>query len=160
MNTSAVSKAIGCVRIKERPSFNSVLVYEDLTCGERAWNFYEKLSRRFEGDFDFNHLMWSFCLLSDTPTRLLAGRSAADAHLVILSFSGSASLPADVKTWVRQWLKLANDQSAALVTLIDRKSNSAVISAIYSYLRRATRPRKIGFFPHRTVGASLRLRPE
>jgi hypothetical protein len=160
VNTSAVSKAIGCGHIKETPSFNSVLIYEDLTSGERAWNFYEKLSRRFQGDFDFSHLMWSFWLLNDPQTRLLAARSAADAHLIILSFSGTASLPADVKTWVRQWLRLAGDQSAALVTLIDRKSKSEVISAIYSYLRRVTGPRKIDFFPHRTVGSTLCLRPE
>ncbi len=141
--------------MKGRPSFNSVLVYEDLTSGERAWNFYEELTRRFEGDFEFSHLMWGFSVLRDPQSLVLAVRSAADAHLVILSLTGNAILPANVKNWVERWVKLASNQNSALVTLHKAKSGTA--TETHSYLRRIVEPHKIDFFPHCTSGSAFRM---
>jgi hypothetical protein len=161
VNTPVVSKPDRRFRVKERPPFRTVLIYQDLTAGESALNFYEKLTRRFEEDFDFSHLMWSFSLLSDPETLLSAARSAANAHLVILSFTGNSVLPADVKDWARHWVKLGQDQRAALVTLVDHEAESGTLGASYSFLRRIIAPRKIDFFPHRAAGSALRLsRPE
>ncbi|MGA7904516.1 MAG: hypothetical protein WCA06_17910 [Terrimicrobiaceae bacterium] len=161
MNTSVVDKAVGNLRQKSRPSFSTVLVYEDLTCGERAWSFYEKLTRRFEGDFQFSHLMWSFSVLGSPQTLVLAARSAADAHLVILCFTGNTTLPANVKDWVRRWARLANNQNSALVTLVDQKARSGTAIATHSYLRRILDARKIDFFPHGFSASALRIsRPE
>jgi len=155
VNTPVLSKANGSLRKKGGPSFNTVLIYEDLTAGVRAWNFYGKLTRRFEGDFEFSHLMWSFSLLGDPETLLSAARSAAHAHLVILSFTGNAVLPANVKDWVQHWVRLGKDQSSALVTLVDHKAKSGMVDATYSFLRRIIEPRKIDFFPHCT--SALRM---
>jgi hypothetical protein len=146
--------------MKGRPPFNTVLAYEDLTAGERAWNFYGKLTLRFEGDFEFSHSMWSFSLLGDPETLLLAARSAADAHLVILSLTGNKVLPANVKDWVQNWARLGKDQGSALVTLVDHKATAGMVTATYSFLRRIIEPRKIDFFPYSTAGFSLRPRPE
>ena len=103
MNARVVSKIGGRLRTRGRPSFNTVLIYEDLNSGKRSWNFYEELTRRFEEDFEFSHLMWSFSMLSESQTLHLAARSAADANLVILSSNGATKLPATVKDWVERW---------------------------------------------------------
>ena len=153
VNTSVVDRAVGNLRQKSRPSFSTVLVYEDLTCGERAWSFYEKLTRRFEGDFQFSHLMWSFSVLGSPQTLVVAARSAADAH--------NTTLPANVKDWVRRWARLANNQNSALVTLVDQKARSGTAIATHSYLRRILDARKIDFFPHGFSASALRIsRPE
>jgi hypothetical protein len=55
----------------------------------------------------------------------IARRSAADANLVILSFSGIIELPARVKDWIERWARFANSQNSALVTLMDHKAKVA-----------------------------------
>jgi len=155
VNATVVSKARGGLRARGRPSFNTVLVYEDITSGERVWNFYEELTRRFDGDFEFSHLMWSFSMLDDPRTVQLAARSAADANLVILSCSGIIELPARVKNWIERWARFANSQNSALVTLMDHKAKAAATAATHSYLRRIVRSREIDFFPHCT--SALRM---
>ena len=97
----------GSSRSTEAMPFNTVLLYEDSRLGERAWEFYEKLTHEFEDDFDFRHLMWSFAVLGDPETLRLATDSAADAHLVILSFSGRTELPAAIKNWIARWVRRA-----------------------------------------------------
>jgi hypothetical protein len=140
--------------VKGRPSFDTVLVYENLTCGGRAWNFYEKLTRRFDGDFKFSHLMWSFSMLRNRRTLQLAARSAAHANLVILSFTGNAELPANVKDWIERWVSLKDSQDSAFVTLTGHKPEENTSVATETYLRRIVEPRKIDFFPHRSSAPS------
>ena len=85
---------------------------------------------------------------------------AADAHLMILCFSGNTALPANVKDWVRRWARLANNQNSALVTL-DQKARASNSVATHSYLRRILDAHKIDFFPHGLSGSALRVsRPE
>src|ERR1700752_881565 len=76
-----------------RPSFNTVLLYEDVRLGDQAWDYYEELTRKFEGDFAFRHLMWRFSVLGDPEPLRLATHSAAEAHLVIVAVSGRTELP-------------------------------------------------------------------
>ena len=137
---------------------NTVLIYEDLNSGKRSWNFYEELTRRFEEDFEFSHLMWSFSMLAEPQTLHLAARSAADASLVILSSTGATELPARVKDWVERWVRFANSQNSALLTLVDHKAKSGTAAATHSYLRRIVEARRIDFFPHCTSGFTLRYR--
>ena len=54
---------------KTLPSFNTILLYEDLNSGHRAWDFYEKLNGKFARDFDFTHLMWSGGTFRNPRTR-------------------------------------------------------------------------------------------
>jgi hypothetical protein len=68
-------------------------------------------------------------------TMPIARRSAADANLVILSFSGIIELPARVKDWIERWARFANSQNSALVTLMDHKAKVAATAATHSYLR-------------------------
>ena len=155
MNARVVSKIGGRLRTRGRPPFNTVLIYEDLSSGERVWNFYEELARRFDGDFEFSHLMWSFSMLGDPPTLQLAARSAADANLVILSCSGIMELPARVKDWIERWVRFANRQNSALVTLMDHKAKARTVALTHSYLHQVVGSRKIDFFPHCT--SALRM---
>ena len=155
MNAIVANEARGRFRARGRPSFNTVLVYEDISSGERVWNFYEELTRKFDGDFEFSHLMWSFSMLGDPQTLQLAARSAADANLVILSCSGIIELPERVKDWIERWARFANSQNSALVTLMDHKAKAAATAATHSYLRRIVESRKIDFFPHCT--SALRM---
>lgn len=127
------------------PSFHTVLVYEDRRSGQRAWNFYEKLTRKFEGDFEFSHLMWSFPMLSDFQTSELAVRSAADAHLVILSFAGKTELPSRIRDWIERWVRLAK-REPAFVTLTDQKAGPNTTTQ--AYLREILESHGIDFFPH------------
>jgi hypothetical protein len=101
--------------------------------------------------------MWSFSLPSNAETLLSAARSAADAHLVILSFTGNAILPVNVKDWVKRWARLANSQNSALVTLVDQKAKFSTATGMHSYLRRVLEAHKIGFFPHRVSGSPVRI---
>lgn len=125
--------------------FNTVLLYEDSRLGERAWEFYEKLTHQFEDDFDFRHLMWSFAVLGDPETLRLATDSAADAHLVILSFSGRTELPAAIKNWVARWVRLVKHKPA-LVTLLDPKAKVGTRAATHAYLREMLAAYGIEFF--------------
>jgi hypothetical protein len=161
VNTAIFGSANGSPHQRNKPCFSTVLVYEDLPCGKRAWNFYEKLTHRFEEDFEFSHLMWSFSVLGSSQTLNLASRSAVDAHLVILSFIGNARLPASVKDWVKHWARIASSQSSALVTLVDPGARSVAAADTHSYLRRILETRKIDFFPHGLSHSALRTsRPE
>ncbi len=149
VNATVLSNAARSLRVKGRPSFHTVLVYKNLTCGEHAWDFYERLTRRFDGDFDFSHLMWSFSALGTRQALQLAARSAARANLVILSFTGNAELPANVKDWVERWVNLlADSQDSAFVTLTDHQTPERTSVASHTYLRRIVEPRKIDFLPH------------
>jgi hypothetical protein len=150
VNATVVCKIGGKLRTRGRPFFNTVLIYEDLNSGKRSWNFYEELTRRFEEDFEFSHLMWSFSMLAEPQTLHLAARSAADASLVILSSTGATQLPARVKNWVECWVRFANSENSALVTLMDHKAKARTVALTHSYLRQVLESRKIDFFPHCT----------
>ncbi|HEY5777674.1 MAG TPA: hypothetical protein VIT00_02990 [Terrimicrobiaceae bacterium] len=150
MNAAAVNRTGTNLLPKSLPSFNSVLLYEDSKSGERAWDFYEQLTRKFEGDFDFGHLMWSFSVLGDQKTHRLAVRSAADAHLVILSLVGNAPLPPSVMDWVERWSWLVGQRNSALVTLMGDKKIAETVAETHAYLHRILGSRKIDFFPHST----------
>jgi hypothetical protein len=131
---------------KPLPSFNTVLLYEDLNFGHRAWDFYEKLNGKFARDFEFNHLMWSFSILRERETFELAVQSAGDAHLLILCFAGGR-LPRTVKDWIERWVRIARHQPA-LVTLTDQKASSKGRPATHSYLQKILGAHGIDFFPH------------
>ncbi|HEY5770384.1 MAG TPA: hypothetical protein VIS71_11110 [Terrimicrobium sp.] len=149
VNATVPNNAACGLRIKRRPPFHAVLVYEDLTCGEHARDFYERLTRRFDGDFDFSHLMFSFSVLGTRKALQLAASSAARANLVILSFTGNTELPANVKDWVERWVSLlADSQHSAFVTLTDHQTPARTSLASHTYLRRIVEPRKIDFLPH------------
>jgi hypothetical protein len=138
-------------RYKSLPSFRTVLLYENLNFGVRAWNFYEKLTRKFAQDFEFSHLMWSFSILREPETFELAAGSAVDAHLLILSFSGTTNLPRTAKDWIERWARIATHQPA-LVTLMDQKAPGKRGLAAHSYLQKMVASHGIDFFPH---GASV-----
>jgi hypothetical protein len=131
---------------KTLPSFNTVLLYEDLSFGHRAWDFYEKLNGKFARDFEFNHLMWSFSILREPETFSLAVQSAAEAHLLILCFAG-AHLPRTVRDWIERWARTAK-YKPALVTLTDQKATGKGGLATHSYLEKILGSHGIDFFPH------------
>jgi hypothetical protein len=134
-------------RRKILPSFTTVLLYEDLNFGVRAWDFYEQLTRKFARDFEFSHLMWSFSILGESETFESAARSAADAHLLILSFEGTTHLPRTVKDWIERWVRIARHKPA-LVTLTDQKATGRRATVTNSYLQKMMASHGIDFFPH------------
>ena len=131
---------------KTLPSFNTVLLYQDLNFGHRAWDFYEKLNCKFARDFEFNHLMWSFSILSEPETFELAERSAAEAHLLVLSFAGT-HLPRAIKDWIERWVRIAKHKPA-LVTLTDQRASGKAGTATHAYLEKILGSHGIDFFPH------------
>lgn len=152
MNAEVISLARPSPRKTGAPAFSTVLLYEDSRLGERAWDFYEKLTRQFDGDFEFSHLMWSFSMLGDPRTLQLAAQSAADAHLAILSFAGKTTLPPWIKDWIERWVRLAKRKSA-LVTLTDHKAGPSATT--HAYLRDILESHGIDFFPHSTSVSRL-----
>lgn len=144
-------------RQKSLPSFSTILLYEDLKFGQRAWHFYEKLTHRFAGDFEFSHLMWSFSILKEPESFELAAQSAAEAHLLILSCSATTRLPSTIKDWLERWARLATNEPA-LVTLTNQKVNARAGAAMHSYLQKILVPYGIHLFPHGTsVSRALHL---
>jgi hypothetical protein len=109
------------------------------------------LTRKCARDFKFSHLMWSFSILSEPETFELAAGSAAEAHLLILSFSGTTHLPRTAKDWIERWVRIATHQPA-LVTLMDQKAPGKTGLATHSYLPKILESHRIDFFPH---GASV-----
>ena len=135
MNVKVVPFAQMSRRKKRLPSFGTVLLYEDLKFGQRAWDFYEKLTRRFAGDFEFSHLMWSFSILREPESLELAARSAADAHLLILACSGTTRLPSTMKDWLEQWARLATNTPAFVTLRIKRQTREPARLCIPIYRR-------------------------
>ena len=134
---------------KSLPSFRTVLLYEDRKFGQRAWDFYEKLTGKFAGDFEFSHLMWSFSILREPQTFEVTARSAAEAQLLILSFASTSRLPPTIKHWIERWVRIARHKPA-LVTLMDQQANAKAGAATHAYLQRILESHGIDFFPHGT----------
>jgi hypothetical protein len=96
-----------------------VVVYEDLITGARIRRMLARLLSRIGGEGDIRINMWSFDCLRDPALKARAADEAA-ADIVALSTHGGTDLPAEVKSWLGQWLANRADQPAALLVFVDR----------------------------------------
>lgn len=133
---------------RQKPQFNSVVVYEDVATKTRAQNIYKKLACAFGEDLEFCHSSWEFPTLESENTRRQAINEAAKAHLVILSFVGNAELSDFIKTWLECWVQRSATRGAVLIMLSDPQASLAHITRTRFYLHQVTKGSHVIFFPH------------
>ncbi|MDB6067570.1 MAG: hypothetical protein JWR26_3778 [Pedosphaera sp.] len=128
------------------PHFNVLIVYEDFAAGKHAKETYDYLVHQLGRDYQFTNQMWKFDILGNFKMREMAVKDALEADLIIVSTHGIGELPAEVKTWLDQWLAQKGN-AMALVTLVDRPQTEALESnSIRSYLQGLARKAKMDFF--------------
>src|ERR1700686_3227423 len=98
------------------PLFNVLIVYEDFAAGEHAKETYDYLVHQLGRDYQFTNQMWKFDILGNFKMREMAVKDALEADLIIVSTHGIGELPAEVKTWLDQWMAQKGN-AMALVTL-------------------------------------------
>jgi hypothetical protein len=105
--------------LRRKPTFKTVVAYEDSETGRHARNVCDYLIKRLAPDCQFIGKMWGFDLLRLPECRELAAKGAANADVVILSSHGEGDLPGHVKAWIELWLQEKGNPQA-LVALCDR----------------------------------------
>ena len=127
-------------------NLNVVIAFEDVSAGKHAQRFYEYLSERLGGEFEFTRYQWNFSLLKDANVREVAARDAATADIIIVATHGDHDLPDHFKSWIQLWLG-KNANPMALVALFDRPNSCEITRAlIRSYLNDVARVGGMEFF--------------
>jgi len=121
MQTTLLSEHGGDEGLQISCNINVVVAFEDTAAGEHADGFYEHLTRKLGGEFEFTRYQWSFALLQDESVRDVAAHDATMADIVIIATHGETELPEQVDAWFQGWVG-RNASPMALVALFDRPS--------------------------------------
>jgi hypothetical protein len=122
-----------------------VIIYEGRAAGQRAKYYYDNLICELTSKYDVNLDLWNFPILAISQIGNLAVQVAAKADVVILSLSGDAGLPSEIREWIETWSRLIADNDPALVLLVDRHQTSKICAAV-SYLQEVADKAGIVFF--------------
>ena len=120
----------------DRPRFDAVIIYQDISAGRRAKHFYDWLIRELAGAYNFSLELWSFQVLALPEIGNLAAQAAAQADVVILSMHGKAPLSVQSRDWIERWSGRIYEYKPALVALFDqpKRWHRPAASALH-YLR-------------------------
>jgi len=119
MQTTLLAEHGGDEGLQINCNINVVIAFEDAAAGKHAESFYEHLSKKLHGEFEFTRYQWSFSLLEDESVRDVAAHDAAMADIVIIATHGDEELPERVDAWFQAWVG-RNAGPMALVALFDR----------------------------------------
>ncbi|HKQ40038.1 MAG TPA: hypothetical protein VJ063_18325 [Verrucomicrobiae bacterium] len=122
MQTTLLAEHGGDEGLQINCNINVVIAFEDAAAGKHADAFYEHLSRKLSGDFEFTRYQWSFALLEDEAVRDVAAHDATMADIVIIATHGDTELPEHVDAWFQAWVG-RNAGPMALVALFDRPAD-------------------------------------
>lgn len=104
------------LEIRLRPEVCSVVVaYENAATRDFAIDLCDDLSRKFEGDLEFDFTWWGFKYLTDPQIAREAVNAAANADLIIVSVNHAQDFPFEVAEWFRQWSEQRLRSEGALV---------------------------------------------
>lgn len=131
------------------PPMRVVIVYEDVDCGLRAMQLYERLTREYEREFSFQLDLWRWEILGMPAIGDLAAYAAAAADMVLMSITGRTELSPVIKSWVENWIPRKTESDGALVLLLDKPNDhSAYQASTVSYLRSAASGANVKFMVH------------
>jgi len=100
------------------PMFNVLIAYEDFDTGKNAKRTYDFLVEHLGDDCTFSSQMWKFDVLALPKLKEMAAHDAAEADIIIVSAHGTNDVPAEVKSWIEEWLG-QKPHAIALVGLFD-----------------------------------------
>ena len=135
--------ALKMAKSEASPTFNVVLVYEDLETGKRAMRTYDFLVEQLGEDCLFANQMWKFDLLAVPKLREMAARDAAAADIVIVSAHEGNDLSYEVKDWVEMWTA-QDTHNIAIVGLFD--SEATITTPVRDFLESTAERLGVQFF--------------
>lgn len=125
------------------PTFNVVLVYEDLETGKRAMRTYDFLVEQLGEDCLFANQMWKFDLLTVPKLREMAAHDAATADIVIISAHEGNAVSYEVRDWVDMWTA-QDTRNIAIVGLFD--SEASIVTPVRDFLEHTAERLGVQFF--------------
>ena len=127
-------------------TLNIITFFEDVATGKRGKQVYDYLAGHLGGEFEFNHQVWKFDVLSTPTLRELAAKDASDADIVIVSTRGDRELAPEVKSWLDVWIG-QHATPIALVALFDPEhKHSETAQNIRHYLEQISKTGQMDFF--------------
>src|ERR1043165_8791100 len=138
--------SVGPSDLEANPSFNVVVVYEDVESGKNAQETCDFLAKHLGSNFQFNSQMWKFDAPSVPQLRELAAEDAVRADLVIISSRGRTDLPVEVKNWIEQWLAEKGNVMALAAIFGSLSRETIQAPAIRAYLADVARRGRMEFF--------------
>lgn len=144
--------------VEEKPKFNMLVAYEDLSSGRQALQVFNSLANHFSTDFEFNNRMWKFDALAVPRMKELAVRDASKSDMIVVALcSGNGDLPNGVKEWIEGWLERRQADPQALVALFQRHGRTARVfpqPSAENYLEQIARRACIDFFSNANPNTS------
>ena len=108
-----------------------IIVHEDRVSGRQAAAVLKRLAARLEGEFaiqgarwESSGNVWKFEGLENPEQLELAVAKAAEADMIIISAGNLSKLPDCVRNWLESALPRKQGEPAALVALLDRKTET------------------------------------
>ena len=129
--------------------FDLVVAYEDTATRDQAMQLYDHLAQSLLDDYDFQCSWWRFDHFRAGDLRSQASDAAAEANMIILCLRSGDQIPAQVCSWIEQWLPRKDDRKSALVSLIadvDHPHRDRCPANLY--LQNVARLAKMDFFSH------------
>lgn len=131
------------------PTLHAVMAYEDLSIAKIAKENWDYLVHTVNG-VDFELRPWKFDALRIPELQAVAVHDAANAQLVFVVTHGIGELPAEVKTWIEQWLARLDQKrdAARLLTLVTDPLPDKIGASAFSqfaYLQQAARKGSMDF---------------
>lgn len=115
MNTAQFLET--CENSIQPAKLNVTIIYETAADGFRAKRLSDQLAMEVADDHDINLHVWNFQVLALPEIREIAAKTAATADVVILSVSGSESLPKHLVEWIALWPCFKDFKNPAVYTL-------------------------------------------
>jgi len=114
-----------------------VVVYENSATRAEALRFCEHLDKDHRADSSFDIQWFSFASLTDDESASGAAATAANADLIVFSFTCEGDFPTEVKFWIERWLGKRTRREGALAGLAtDRPRNAVEVACLREiYLR-------------------------
>ena len=105
--------------LRGRSLFTVLIIYEEVTTGQRAMRMMRDLLRESGAHSDFEPSLWKLDLLVVPKFRELAAREAATADMVVVSAHDRDTLPVAIQTWAEAWPSRIPANRGALVALLE-----------------------------------------
>ena len=141
--------ALTAIQAEPRPIFQVLIVYEDFAAGRRANDTCSFLMTQLGDEFELRSGMWKFEMLRNPKLAEIATGEALEADAIIVAARGVAPLPAEVTSWIDQWLPRRDKRTGALIALIGGSMNPKhSLPAAYAYLQKVAATANMDFLPH------------
>ena len=122
----------------------TVILYEDLSAGERALRVISRLEETLNSAVDLQPALWRFDCLGEPALAELAFADSEDAGLIVIATGRSNSLPLQARKWLKACLQKRQDKNLAMVALLNSDGGSD--GKILQFLDQAAREADLPVF--------------